>query len=105
VWIENDHGRFRQKAFLSPTVNEATVHAEHGWWFPEQDGASPNLFGTFDANPNNCTKAFETGPAGVGTSIKCMICKIYPYKEGDKMPHTVIVEEGGFFDYTPGQGY
>jgi anaerobic selenocysteine-containing dehydrogenase len=105
VWIENDHGRFRQKAFVSPTVNERTVHAEHGWWFPEQDGASPNFFGTFDANPNNCTKAFETGPAGVGTSIKCMICKIYPYKEGDTMPHTVIVEEGGFFDYTPGQGY
>ncbi|UWG96733.1 molybdopterin-dependent oxidoreductase [Dehalobacter sp. DCM] len=105
VWIENDHGRFRQKAFLSPTVNEQTVHAEHGWWFPEQDGASPNFFGTFDANPNNCTKAYETGPAGIGTSIKCMICRIYPYKEGDKMPHTVVVEEGGFFQYTPGQGY
>lgn len=105
VWIENEHGRFLQKAFLSPTVNEHTVHAEHGWWFPEQEGASPVLFGTFDANPNNCTKAFETGPAGIGSAIKCMICKIYPYREGDKMPHTVIVEEGGFFKYTPGQGY
>jgi hypothetical protein len=34
-----------------------------------------------------------------------MICKIYPYPEGDKMPHDVIVNEGGYFEYTPGEGY
>ncbi|MDR3136100.1 MAG: molybdopterin-dependent oxidoreductase [Coriobacteriales bacterium] len=105
VWIENDHGRFRQKAKLSPVVNEQTISAEHGWWFPESDAEEPSLFGTFTANPNNCTKAFETGPSGVGTSIKCMICKIYPYKEGDVLPGEQVIKRGGFIKYTPGEGY
>ena len=43
VWIENDHGRFKQQAKVSPVVNEKTVHAEHGWWFPESDPSAPYL--------------------------------------------------------------
>lgn len=105
MWIENDHGRFRQKAFVSPTIGEGTVHAEHGWWYPEEEGAEPNLFGTFRSNPNNCTRAFETGPSGVGSSIKCMICKVYPYKEGDVLPEQQIVVDHNFVEYTPGEGY
>ena len=57
------------------------------------------------ANPNNCTKAFETGPSGVGSSIKCMICKIYPYKEGDVLPEEQIIVRKDFVEYTPGEGY
>ncbi len=105
VWVENDHGRFRQRAFVSPIVNEHTVHAEHGWWFPENEAAEPHLFDTFVANPNNCTKAFETGPSGVGSSIKCMICKVYPYKEGDELPEQQIIVDHDFVEYTPGEGY
>ena len=105
VWVENDHGRFRQRAFVSPIVDENTVHAEHGWWFPEAEGAEPHLFDTFVANPNNCTKAFETGPSGVGSSIKCMICKIYPYREGDVLPEEQIIVRKDFVEYTPGEGY
>ena len=102
VWVENERGRFRQKAFISPTVNEQTVHAEHAWWFPEQEGAAPNYFGTFDCNINNLTRAFLTGEAGIGSNIKAMICKIYPYKEGDEMPHDVIAR-GGFNEIIPGK--
>ena len=102
VWVENDRGRFRQKAFLSPTVNEQTVHAEHAWWFPEQEGAAPNYFGTFDCNINNLTRAFLTGEAGIGSNIKAMICKIYPYKEGDEMPEDVVAR-GGWNKIIPGQ--
>ncbi len=105
VWIENDHGRFRQRAHLSPVVNEQTVSAEHGWWFPESEAAEPHLFDTFTANPNNCTKAFETGPSGVGSSIKCMICKIYPYCEGDELPERRILADHDFVTYVPGEGY
>ena len=94
VWIENDHGRFKQIAKVSPVVNEKTVHAEHGWWFPETEGAAPYLFGTFESNPNNCTKAFVTGQGGVGSPIKGMICKIYPVREGDTMPYEQIAADG-----------
>jgi anaerobic selenocysteine-containing dehydrogenase len=103
VWIETDRGRFRQKAKLTPIVNESTIHAEHGWWFPETSAELPNLFGTFDSNPNNCTRAFETGQGGVGSSIKSMICKIYPYRDGDTLPSEQVVEMGGWNVVHPGQ--
>ena len=72
VWIENDHGRFRQVCKVTPRVAPGVVHAEHGWWFPEQEASEPSLFGTFDSNPNNCTRAFETGEGGIGSAIKSM---------------------------------
>lgn len=96
IWIENDHGRFKQRAKVSPRVNETTIHAEHGWWFPESKAEAPYLFGTFESNPNNCTKAFETGQGGVGSAIKSMICKIYPVEAGDEMPYEQIAESGNF---------
>ncbi len=84
---------------MSPVVNEKTIHAEHGWWFPETEGAAPFLFGTFESNPNNCTKAFVTGQGGVGSPIKGMICKVYPVKEGDEMPYETVAKHGNFSWY------
>ena len=96
VWVENDHGRFKQVAKVTPVVNERTVHAEHGWWFPESEPTAPYLFGTFESNPNNCTKAFVAGQGGVGSPIKAMVCKIYPVQEGDILPHEQIADGGNF---------
>ena len=103
VWIEHDRGRLRQIAKVSEEVNEKTVHAEHGWWFPEQEAAKPSIFGAFDSNVNNLTRDFQTGEGGIGSSIKAMICKIYPYKEGDELPNEVVFEKGGFHEVIPGQ--
>ena len=101
VWVENDRGRFRQVAHIVPTIRKDTVHAEHAWWFPEQD---PNyLYGTFDSNVNNLTVAHETAEGGVGSSIKCMLCTIYPYKEGDMMPGQVVAEQGSWCEIVPGE--
>ena len=101
VWIENDHGRFRQIAKFFPGLKENTIHAEHAWWFPEEEPSAPHLFGTFNSNPNNCTKAFETGQGAVGSAIKAMICKIYPYKEGDELPEETVEKYGNFPQYKP----
>ena len=101
VWIENDMGRFKQIAKITQQVNEKTVHAEHGWWFPETEPAAPFLFGTFESNPNNCTKAYTTGQGGIGAPIKAMICKIYPVKDGDEMPYEAIAAHGNFEWYKP----
>jgi anaerobic selenocysteine-containing dehydrogenase len=103
VWIENGRGRFRQVANVRPTIRKDVVHAEHAWWFPEEEPAAPHLFGTFDSNPNNLTRAFETGEGGIGNSIKAMLCKIYPCKEGDIMPGEIVAKEGGFNKVIPGQ--
>jgi anaerobic selenocysteine-containing dehydrogenase len=103
VWIENDKGRFRQIAKLSCEVNEQTVHAEHGWWFPETEPSEPNLYGVFDSNPNNCTRVMQTGEGDIGSSIKSMICKIYPYREGDELPSRMVATRGTWTPVTPGQ--
>ena len=100
-WVENDQGRFRQVAFVSPTVREGVVMAEHGWWFPEKEGAEPSLFATLDSNSNNCTYAFSCGQGGVGSPIKSLICKIYPYREGDVLPSEQVILKGGFKKYLP----
>ena len=69
---------------------------------PRAGGQRAELFGTFDSNPNNCTRAFETGEGGIGSAIKSMICRIYPCREGDVLPGVQVCERGGFGDYTVG---
>jgi len=96
VWIENDMGRFRQVASVTPIVKDGVIHTEHGWWFPEQEGAEPNLFGTFDSNPNNCIPGDVTGPYGIAAPIKNMLVTIYPFQEGDVLPGTQVTELGGY---------
>ena len=34
-----------------------------------------------------------------------MICKIYPYREGDVLPEEQIIVRKDFVEYTPGEGY
>ena len=106
VWCENSRGaRFKQLVKETIEVNPGLVHAEHGWWFPEQEGAGPNFYGTYESNLNNMTEAFRTGQGGIGNAIKSMLCKIYPVQEGDVLPHDVIAEKGDFAVYEPGKAY
>lgn len=76
VWIENDLGRCRQRAKVTERMDPRVVMADHGWWFPEQDGEDPHLFGTFTSNINNLVR-FDCGPSGFGAPYKCQLCKIY----------------------------
>jgi anaerobic selenocysteine-containing dehydrogenase len=106
VWVENSRGaRFKQKVLVTPQTKEGIVHAEHAWWFPEQEAAAPNFFGTFDSNLNNLTEAYHTGQGGIGSAIKSMLCKIYPVMEGDTLPHDVIAKNGDFAQWEPGKRY
>lgn len=102
VWVEGDRGRFRQMAKIHPSIKEGCIHAEHAWWYPEQPAEAPYYFGTFDSNLNNLTRAYETCEGGVGSSIKSMLCKIYPYQEGDEMPGEVVAK-GGWNEIIPGK--
>jgi anaerobic selenocysteine-containing dehydrogenase len=80
MWVRiwNMFGECVEKAHISPVVNATTVHADHGWWFPEEDGDEPNLYGTFRSNINNLIPNFYTGKLGFGAPGKCMICNIEP---------------------------
>ena len=80
VWIENHRGRCRQRARLTFEVHEKEIAAQHGWWFPEQDGAEPNLYGFRQSNINQLL-ANKPGTTGFGADLKCTLCKVYRCKE------------------------
>ena len=101
IWIENADGRCKQKVKVFPGMDKRFISAEHGWWFPETEGAEPNLYGCFDTNPNNLTHVYESGPGNIGAPIKCLLCKIYKVQEGDTLPGEQVTRLGGFRDYEP----
>jgi anaerobic selenocysteine-containing dehydrogenase len=59
VAIENDRGRIKRKAKITPIIHPKTVSVPHGWWLPETDGREPNLYGIWDIN---CNMLVNTGP-------------------------------------------
>ncbi len=77
VAIETLHGRCVQQAHLTPSVPERLIHLEHAWWFPEEDGEAPNLYGVFKANANQIMPHANVGITGFGAPYKNGICKIY----------------------------
>jgi Anaerobic dehydrogenases, typically selenocysteine-containing len=98
AWVENMRGKCKLKVNYNVSLHPKVVRGEHGWWFPEKDGAEPVLFGVFDSNINNLTQQGVTGPTLYGAPYKNQICKIYPVTpENDKVTPTEIVTRlGGF---------
>ena len=76
VCLESPFGQCIQRAKLTHAVAPGVVHATHGWWFPEQEGESPNLYGTYKANVNNLIPHHVVGKMGWGAPYKSMICRI-----------------------------
>ena len=77
VAIENPLGRCIQKACIRPVVDPRVVHAQHAWWYPEQSGEAPNLFGLYKSNINSLIPHESVGVTGYGAPYKNIICKIY----------------------------
>ena len=78
VWLENKHGKCKYKAAFNDTYDPRVLQAEHGWWFPEQDGEAPNYFGVFKAQITNLMPHEHIGKLGLGAPYKCLLCKIRP---------------------------
>ncbi len=74
IFVENQLGRVKMKAQVSPTVKEDVVACDHGWWLPEAD--PEDLFEVFEYNVNNLIPHEENGPLGFGTHYKNMPCRI-----------------------------
>ena len=108
IWIENTEGRCKQKVHIDPVLDPHYIHAEHGWWYPEQEPAFPHLYGAFDSNINNLTTSFETGQGGIGNPLKAPVCKIYKVtaENAEPTPGEVVTEMNGFRDdYVAGEPY
>lgn len=84
-WVKavNQFGECVMKAKVSPIVKEGVVHAQHAWWFPEQDGNDHGggAYDTFRSNINNLVPNFHFGKLGFGAPFKCMICDVVPISE------------------------
>lgn len=88
VWIENQNGRVMEVAHLTEGIDERVVHAHHGWWYPEQNGEEPNLFGFQTGNINMIMPHEVIGKLGFGNTFKCQICDIYKVAPGEPTPDT-----------------
>ncbi len=77
VWVENWLGKQRFRAKVTLAVLPQMVMAAHGWWFPEEDGAEPSLFGAWRSNINQLIPMGSQGKDGLGAPIKSLLCKVY----------------------------
>ncbi len=77
-WVEvyNMFGQARLRAKISDTLHEQVVHCTHGWWYPEQEGEEPNLFGNWKSNVNTLVPHKNIGKLGYGAPFKSCICNI-----------------------------
>ncbi len=77
VWIEGVRGKAKRKAKLTPLVHPRTVHALHGWWFPEQEGKAPHFYGIWETNVNQLVPMGCQSKSGFGgVPLKTMLCRL-----------------------------
>jgi len=79
VWIESPKGRIKQKCRFFDGIDPRVVHAQHGWWFPEEDGAEPSLHGVWKSN---CNVLIDDDPdvcnnISGGWPLRGLLCKVY----------------------------
>lgn len=95
VLIENMFGRSIQKASVKPILKPGIIHAYHAWWFPEEDGEAPNLFGNWKSNINQLIPHDKVGFFGWGAPYKSVICKISKVENKDAMgnePSPIVLD-------------
>ena len=77
-WVEvyNMFGEGRFKAEITPVLKDGIINCAHGWWFPEQDGEEPNLFGVWKSNFNQMVPHQDISRLGFGAPYKGVMCNI-----------------------------
>jgi len=85
VWIQTRRGRIKQKASLNPGILRDVVNVEASWWFPEQPGEDPCLFGVFQSNANVLTPDTDEfcDPLTGGWASRALLCKVYRVEDGE----------------------
>ena len=75
--IESPRGKVRQRAKLFEGIDPRVIGAEHAWWFPEKKDPG---HGWDESNINILTdNAYDScDPAMGATSVRVLLCKIYP---------------------------
>ncbi len=95
VEIENEFGKAKFKAKVTPIVRSGTVHAQHGWWFPEQEADAPHLYGVWQSNYNDLVPNHYNSIMGYGAPHKCMSCSVRPLDENLDVDMQVVQDKFG----------
>ncbi len=80
VWIETPLGRVKRKAKLNSDMHPKVVHTQqNNWWFPEDPGEEPSLFGLWKSNDNVILDddPDKCDPMTGGWPMMAL-CRIYP---------------------------
>jgi len=77
VWVENWLGKQQFRAKITIAVQPQMVMVAHGWWFPEEEGAEPSLFGAWKSNINQLIPMGSQGKDGLGSPLKNLLCRVY----------------------------
>ena len=86
VWVEGPVGdtgrvaRAKRVVEITPGIDVRVASTDHGWWHPEGD--PENLYDVNELNISNLI-SWSSGETGVGANYKCILCKIYPVKDGE----------------------
>ena len=80
---------------MTPIVRSGTVHAQHGWWFPEQEADAPHLYGVWQSNYNDLVPNHYNSIMGYGAPHKCMSCSVRPLDENLDVDMQVVQDKFG----------
>lgn len=83
VRLENQYGKSVHKAHIMAGIQHSVVHAQHGWWFPEQKGEAPNLFGVWKSGVNALIPNEHVSKMGFGANFKSLLCKLTKVESHD----------------------
>lgn len=72
VKIFNPWGICFFKAKVTPIILRGQIMAQHGWWFPEEDGNAPHLYGVWKSNINTLVPHSRMGKLGFGAPFRTM---------------------------------
>ena len=82
VYVENQRGRVKAKAKVTPKIHPQVVMVAHAWWLPETDGKAPNFYGIWDYNINNLIPMGTQGRCGFGGgAYRQGLCRITKIKD------------------------
>lgn len=65
-----------EKAQITTIIDPRVIHAQHGWWYPEQDAEEPNLNGLWKTSINSLIPHRAIGKMGFGAPYKNVMCSI-----------------------------
>ncbi len=80
MWIETRRRRIRQRAKYAPRSDPRVIHAEHGWWFPEEGAPE---YGVWRSNVNVLTDNAPPYDPQMGTyQLRGVLCRVEKHIRG-----------------------